>query len=132
MVKALHGSISNTTYAQHSTREKWADLVEVALIHGLCNVADLAALVSFPFLFIELFSQRLQFSQGHLQGQTVCMTHRCVLQHVLMKSSMNKVNERSCTTLTESTLNLNMLYSSIFHVHIAHTLMINEDLVFSV
>lgn len=65
---------------------QWADLVEVALIHGLCDVTDLAALVSFPLLFVELLCQRLQFSQGHLQGQTVCMTNWCVLQHVLMES----------------------------------------------
>lgn len=82
----LHDGYSIMQYdARESHTKQWADLVEVAFVHCLCNVTDLAALVSFPLLFIELLCQCLQFGQGHLQGQTVAMTHRCVLQHVLMR-----------------------------------------------
>lgn len=63
------------------------DLVEVALVHGLGDVADLAALVGLSLLLVELLGQRLQLGQGHLQGQTVGVAHWCVLQHVLVGES---------------------------------------------
>lgn len=62
-----------------------ADLVEVAFVHGLSDVSDLAALVGLPLLFVELLRQRLQLGQGHLQRKTVGVAHRCVLQHVLFR-----------------------------------------------
>lgn len=62
-----------------------SDLVEVAFVHGLRDVADLAPLVGFPLLLIQLLCQCLQFGQGHLERQAVCVAHRCVLQHVLDK-----------------------------------------------
>lgn len=130
---------------------QWADLVEVALIHGLCDVADLAALVSFPLLFVELLCQRLQFSQGHLQGQTVRMTDWCVLQHVLMESHTSHshplIHHKELTPwnsfisgmkpLTPHSLYLISTLHSIHYIPYtilsfvftseAHTLMIDED-----
>lgn len=64
-----------------------SDLIEVALVHGLGDVPDLAALVGLPLLLVELFSQRLQLGQGHLQGQAVGVADWCVLQHVLVEES---------------------------------------------
>ena len=54
-------------------------LVEVALVDGLSDVSDLAALVGLPLLLVELVGQRLQLGQRHLQGQPVSVAHRSVL-----------------------------------------------------
>lgn len=64
-----------------------SDLVEVALVHGLGDVPDLAALVGLPLLLVELLRQRLQLGQGHLQGQAVGVANWRVLQHVLVEES---------------------------------------------
>lgn len=64
-----------------------SDLVEVALVHGLRDVPDLAALVGLPLLLVELLRQRLQLGQGHLQGQAVRVANWRVLQHVLAEES---------------------------------------------
>lgn len=67
--------------------EPASDLVEVALVHGLGDVPDLAALVGLPLLLVELLRQRLQLGQGHLQGQAVGVANWRVLQHVLAEES---------------------------------------------
>lgn len=64
-----------------------SDLVEVALVHGLRDVPDLAPLVGLPLLLVELLRQRLQLGQGHLQGQAVGVADWRVLQHVLAEES---------------------------------------------
>lgn len=70
-----------------SVPEPASDLVEVALVHGLGDVPDLAALVGLPLLLVELLRQRLQLGQGHLQGQAVGVANWRVLQHVLAEES---------------------------------------------
>lgn len=86
--------VSRYEYAHWAMNQSGSDanLVKVAFVHGLCDVTDLASLVSFPLFFVKLLRQGLQFGQCHLQGQPVCMTDRCVLQHVLVKHCILSFN----------------------------------------
>lgn len=82
--------VTNFSFASVKGSQKYAKvfsvighLTEQTIANAARQLLGLRNLVGDPLLLVELLGQRLQFSEGELQGQAVHMALGRVLQHVL-------------------------------------------------